>query len=382
MGIKLAEDTISAEDIQALCEWLPKAKKLTQGDLVLEFEQQFSNIIGSNATFVNSGSSALLLAFWSLIECGRLKRGDKVAIPAICWSTDLAPLIQFGLEPVVIDVNYEYGMSYENLLDELSRNNIKCILYVYVLGLAAEAEKIIKLCREKNILLVEDCCESLGTKLNKSDGYPVGSYGDISVFSTFYSHHISTIEGGFVCSNREDIYRKIRETRNHGWVREEYWRKEYQEEWNIPDFNMNYTFFSAGFNVRNTEIAAFIGLRQIDRIRLANMLEIRYNNYITWEYACFGRMKPYDSPFEPVFGLPFTTLYLDNIKIIEELKKNDIECRPMIAGNIINQPVYKKYFGYKYLPIAEHIHSTSIYLPNHHKVTRENVLEMSKVCKK
>ena len=217
--IPLVKDTISNEEIELLADWLRSHPRLTKGELTLQFEDKWSDLIGCNySVFVNSGSSANLLMLYSLIESGQLSIGDKVVVPAVSWATDLAPVCQLGLTPVLCDCNlYDLSVDLNYLRDLIVRLQPKALMLVSVLGLVPEMDKIVELCDKYGVILLEDTCESIGSRYN---GKHLGTFGAMSSFSTYFGHHFSTIEGGVVCTDDANTYNMLKSLRSHGWDRD------------------------------------------------------------------------------------------------------------------------------------------------------------------
>ena len=190
--IPLTKDTIDKKDIDRLIEWLKTYPHLTKGEKTLEYEEKWSNFLGCKySVFVNSGSSANLLMIYSLIETNRLRPGDKVVIPAVSWSTDLAPVVQFGLEPILCDCNLaDLSIDLKHFEQILEKEKPKALILVSVLGLIPQMDKIVDLCEKHNVILLEDACESLGSEFNNKK---LGSFGLMSSFSSYFGHHICKI---------------------------------------------------------------------------------------------------------------------------------------------------------------------------------------------
>jgi len=210
--IKLVKNTIENSEIDELKVWLSTYPQLTQGPKVKEFEAQWSSFLGVKySTFVNSGSSALLLSYYAI----HLTTGRKnIIVPGLSWATDLAPVIQFGFNPILCDCNLDDLSLDLNHLEELLQNYQDCVVcLVSVLGLVPDMDKILELKTKYNFILLEDVCESFGSEYKTQK---LGSLGDISVFSLFYGHHLSTIEGGMICTNDEKLNDVLEMIRAHG----------------------------------------------------------------------------------------------------------------------------------------------------------------------
>ena len=264
MKINLVKDTIDTIDIADLIKWLESNPKLTKGPLTIEFESAWSTWLNKKySVFVNSGSSANLAAIYSLILSGKLKN-KKIVVPAVSWVTTVTPVIQFGLEPIMCDCDLDnLGLDIKHLKDIIKNDNPAAIILVHVLGFPNHMKEIIELCNEHDILLIEDTCESIGSKYQNKN---LGTFGILSTFSFYFGHHMSTIEGGMISTDDEDLYHLLLSIRSHGWDRDLPLLKqnELRKKYDINDFRALYTFYYPGFNLRCTDLQAFIGLRQIN----------------------------------------------------------------------------------------------------------------------
>ena len=377
--IPLVKDTIDKEDIDQLIEWLKTYPHLTKGELTLEYEERWSKMMGCKySVFVNSGSSANLLMLYSLIEAGYLSRGDKVVVPAVSWSTDLAPVIQLGLEAILCDCNMEnLSIDIDHLKEIIRKESPKALLLVSVLGLVPDMGTIADICEKNNIVLLEDACESLGSESNYKK---IGNFGLMSSFSTYFGHHISTIEGGMVCTSDSKYDNILKSIRSHGWSRD--WTAEEQEAhrevWGISEFDSLYTFYYCGFNVRSTDLQAFIGLNQLDK--LDNIIEARNKNYLT--YLRLLGFESNSKHFNSNFAFPLVNSNRD--AIAKALSEEGIECRPLVCGSMSKQPFYLKKYPdeVNYLPNAERVRTYGMYLPNHHLLTEKDIERVCNVVKK
>ena len=258
--IKLVKDTIDDKDINMLIEWLKTNPKLTKGPITIEFEKKWSEWLGVKySVFVNSGSSANLASIYSLLLSGRL-RNKKIVVPAVSWVTTVTPIIQLGLTPIMCDCDMDnLGLDVNHLKQIIEEETPSAIILVHVLGFPNHMDEIIKLCKEKNILLVEDTCESMGSEYNNKK---LGTIGDLSTFSFYFGHHMSTIEGGMISTDDEELYHILLSIRSHGWDRDLPEEKQLmlRNKHNVDKFRSLYTFYYPGFNLRSTDLQAFIGL--------------------------------------------------------------------------------------------------------------------------
>ena len=276
-NIPLQRDTINNADIDRLIEWLKTYPRLTKGNVTLEFEKKWSKWLGTKySVFVNSGSSANLLMLYALIISGRMKN-NKVVIPGLCWATDLAPILQLNLQPILCDIDLgTLSIDLEELEKIFIEENPSTLLLVSILGFSPRMNEIIELCKKYDVILLEDNCESLGTEY---EGKKLGNFGLMTSFSTYFGHHISTIEGGIVSTNDDEMNDLLLSIRSHGWDRDlsSDKQKELRGKNNISDFDAFYTFYYPGFNLRSTDLQAYIGLGQLEK--LDEIIEKREKNY-------------------------------------------------------------------------------------------------------
>lgn len=378
--IKLAEATIDEKDMDALASWISTYPQLTKGPLTLEYESLWSRWLGvAHSTFVNSGSSANLLMLATLMEAGDLEPGDKVIVPALSWATDLSPVMQLGLTPVLCDCNLQdFSISIDYFNKLIADHNPKALILVSVLGLPPKMPEIVKICKDNNVILLEDCCESLGSGL-KGIG-KLGTFGAMSTFSTYFGHHISTIEGGMVCTGNDRYHRIMQSVRSHGWSRD--WSKEDREEhckeWGVSEFNSLYTFFHAGFNIRATDLQAFLGIRQLSKLQ--SICSKREANFNLYRQKIHPNLKRQTRLKDIVSNFAYPLIYelseqRDSLAAL--LSKEGVECRPLICGSMGTQPFYVKKYGKQSMPFADTVRDCGMYLPNHHLMTEEDI---DKVC--
>ena len=339
----LLEKGFTSQDIMRGIEVL-LSRNITMSNITKKFELEFAKLVGSKfALMVNSGSSANLLAAFALEKKkkkNRLKRGDKFLVPATCWSTSLWPMIQCGLKPKFIDININTYCLDENLVKIEKDKKIKAIMNIHILGNSPNMDELSKFVKKNKIFLIEDTCEALGSKYKSKY---LGTFGDFGTYSFFYSHQITSGEGGMiVCQNKED-YDLIHTLRAHGWDR----------GLNPKDKKNNFNFINSGFNLRPLDLTAAIGLSQLKRLK--NMMRIRSQNR-SLIINKIKESKKWDNQFsffEPNkhlkpswFGFPFliNKEYVKNkTKFIKYLNFCSIETRPILSGNFLNQPAAKLY---------------------------------------
>ena len=338
----LHEDALSKKDLIEGAKVLI-SRQLTMSKKTKEFEDYFKKKLGLNyCLMVNSGSSANLLALFALInpkKRNRLKAGDECLVPAVCWATSLWPIIQAGLKPRLIDVALNTFSINLEIIKKNITNKTKAIMMINVLGNCSDIDEIQKFAKKKGIYLIEDNCESLGSKYKNKF---LGSYGDFSSFSFYYSHQITAGEGGMIACKKKEDYDLIKILRAHGWDRDLKNNK-----------NKKFNFINSGFNLRPLEISAAIGLSQFKR--LFKMMSIRANNRHKiietlknsnkWQnqFTFFNHNKNLKPSW---FGLPLLInkkFKNKKEKFLKHLNRNNIETRPIISGNFINQPAIGLY---------------------------------------
>jgi len=381
MSIKLVKDTIDIEDINKLIEWLKTNPRLTKGNLTTEFEKKWSEWLGVKySVFVNSGSSANLAAVYSLLLSGKLKN-NKIIIPAVSWVTTVTPAIQLGLNPIMCECDIDnLGLDINHLKKIVREENPSSIILVHVLGIPNHMDEIIKICKENDILLIEDTCESIGSKYNNK---LLGTFGNLSTFSFYFGHHMSTIEGGMISTDDEDLYHILLSIRSHGWDRDlpEKKQKELRKKFDIDDFKSLYTFYYPGFNLRSTDLQAYIGLTQLYKLdKIVENRNKNYERYIKEIINPFWNISPPKNSFVSNFSFPIITKNIK--KLTKELMDNDIECRPLICGSINEHPFWYERYGKKDLPNSKLVHEYGIYVPNNHEMTDDELTKIIDIVNK
>jgi len=347
----LLSDAFSNNDINCGIKVL-KSGQVTMSNITKKFEKKFAKKIGAKyALMTNSGSSANLLAISALVNPlfeKQLKPGDEVLIPAICWSTSLWPIVQNNLKPVFVDVELDtFNISLNSLKNKIS-SKTRAIMCVHVLGTSANLNNIIKLIKNKNILLIEDTCESLGTKFNNKY---LGTFGEFGTFSFYYSHQITSGEGGMIVCNKVNNYNILKSLRSHGWSRGTKLHNYYKKKFNKIDDR--FIFINSGYNVRPTDIQAAIAHNQFNKLykfinarnqnRKIIINKIKTNPKWNNQFYFVEHSKNVTPSW---FGLAI----LINKKLLKKKKtflnyltKKGIENRPILSGNFINQPSAKLY---------------------------------------
>ena len=376
--ITLVKDTIDNKDIDRLVDWLKTYPRLTKGPVTLEFEEKFSKWLGRKySVFCNSGSSANLLMLSALQQGGYLKN-NKVVVPSVAWATDLAPVIQLGLDPTLCDSNFnDLSVDLYHLEQIFKEQSPSVLMFVSVLGLVPDMDMVVELCNKYDVILLEDTCESMGCEYR---GRKLGTFGSMSSFSTFFGHHISTIEGGLISTDDKKLYELLVSIRSHGWDRDlsTETQNKLQKDWGVSEFNSLYTFYYSGFNLRSTDLQAYIGLTQIDKLKdWGERREYNYNLYQELIENNYWKPKTQEHSFTSNFAYP--VIHPERNTIVEKLRANEVEVRPMICGSMGTQPFYAKEYGVLKLPNVTDIDEFGFYVPNHPKLTIEQIKFISNI---
>ncbi|WP_032516613.1 MULTISPECIES: DegT/DnrJ/EryC1/StrS family aminotransferase [Prochlorococcus] len=368
-------NNILKEDLIPVIDLLSKDEpKLTSGPEVLTFEKEWSKWLGCEySVFVNSGSSANLLCLALLKEL--FPNGGKVIVPPFTWSSDISSLIWMGFEPLFLDIKLEtLGLDSRKVIDQLKKDKtIVAIFLTHAQGLNALDQDLIKYIKENNIFLIEDVCESHGVRL--PNGQKAGALGDLSCFSFYYAHHMSTIEGGMICTNNESFYQTLRMLRSHGMLREstnEVLRNEFVLK--HSDLNPKFIFTRPAFNVRNNEIGAIIGRSQLKRldqiiIKRAENFEKFLELMPNWVFKDFNLEGQSNYAFNLILKDPDNELFN---KLCKKFDEKLIEYRIGSAGggNQIRQPYVKAFKNISedqiknLFPITDHVHFFGMYIGN------------------
>ncbi len=380
--ISLVKDTINKDDIDSLIDWLKTYPRLTKGPITEQLEDKWSNIIKRKySVFCNSGSSANLLMLLSLIESGKINRNDKVVVPALAWATDLSPVMQLGLCPVICDINLDdLSIDIDNFKKIIKEHSPKVLILVSVLGLVPNMDEIFDICEKHDIILLEDACESMGSKYKDRN---LGTFGLMSSFSTYFGHHISTIEGGFVSTDNFELYEVLKSVRSHGWDRDlsRETKKKLRSKWGISDFDSLYTFYYSGLNVRSTDLQAFIGLSQVERLEeISKIRNKNFNLYQKFIKNDYWKAKNTKDAYVSNFAYP--VMSPNKEQIVKNLILNNVEVRPLICGSMSTQPFYVKKYGRKQLKNSSLVDEFGFYVPNHPYMTEEDIRFVAKIINK
>jgi CDP-4-dehydro-6-deoxyglucose reductase, E1 len=374
---KLSTSTWDDKEINAIQKVIDTGF-YSMGEYVQQFESMFSKYIGAKYTvMVNSGSSANLLGIASLFftKNNKLKRGDEVIVPAVSWSTTYSPLQQYGLKLKFVDIDINTLNYNLEELESAITDKTRLILAVNLLGNSNDFERIYKIINNRDIILFEDNCESLGAEFKNKKA---GTFGKLGTFSSFFSHHISTMEGGMIVTDDEEIYNILLSIRAHGWTR------------NLPDkniihkkskndFNEKFKFILPGYNVRPLEMSGAIGIEQLKK--LPDFISNRIRNA---EYFMNKFSNNEDFILQREIGksswFGFSLIIKNNskferTKLLNRLNRAQIETRPIVTGNFVNNPTisYYEYEIHKLLYNADFLDTNGFFVGNHHYSMKDEI---------
>ena len=393
----LSTDTFSKEEFNTVNKVM-MSRSYTMGDMVEKFEKSLAKWIGvKNAIMVNSGSSANLLIIESLlrrsIKFNNLKQGDEIIVPALSWPTTVWPIIQLGLTPVFADSNSDSLAICLKSAQRLVSKKTRAIFLIHVLGYAEKINDYKIFCKKNDLILIEDCCESLGAFYDKKH---VGTQGHAGSLSHFFSHHLTTIEGGSIITNDDCLADDIKSFRAHGWIRNRKDRSFLIKKY--KNLDPRFLFFTSGYNVRPMELQAAIGLVQLKKLEffLKKRDKVAFSvnkilNEVSWlklignERLKNKKIKKKDREHSwmniPIILESGSPIKLKKVKNIFE--KFHIETRPIIAGNILKHPALKKvnYRHDKNLPVANNCLENGFMIGCHSNIGSQQLELLSKVTK-
>lgn len=367
MKYSLCNDTWDEKEINAAYKVID-SRYFTLGQNVREYETEFAEKFHSKyAVMTNSGSSANLIAIASLVYSGRINRGDEVLVTAVSWSTTYFPLMQLGLKIRFVDIDLNTLNVDISELKEAVTDKTRVIMAVNLLGNPNEFDKIEQICRDYGLLLVEDNCESMGAMYK---GRCAGTFGIIGSFSTYFSHHICTMEGGVCLTDDEELYHYMLSIRSHGWTRHLPENSKIYDKLN-DEFYESFNFIVPGFNVRPIGIEAATGREQLKK--LDAFIEQRRKNaaYFIERLLKETNLKTQaETGMSSWFGF---AIILPEEEIgrrdeyIKELARNEVETRPIVAGNFVKQKAveFMDYSIYGNLQNASYIHDNGFFAGNH-----------------
>jgi len=387
--IKLIKSTFYKENEikKKLCKFIMESSQLSIGKECRKFEEKFAEWQDRKyCVMVNSGSSANLAVVQALLNLGRLKKGDYVGFSAVTWSTNVMPLIQLGLKVIPIDIELDtLNVSSKKLIEKLNKYPIKMLFLTNLLGFCDDIDEIKKICDKKKIILIEDNCESLGTVYK---GRKLGNFGLASTFSFYVGHHLSTIEGGAICTDNVELETMLQMVRAHGWDRHLTEKKQLKIriEHNVNStFYSRYTFYDLGYNLRTTEINGFIGNTQMKYID--EIINKRKNNFLKIAASIYKNTSKYypikydHIDFVSNFAVPVICRSQKIRNELVEKCKDKIEIRPIVGGDMVLQPFFKKYvndFTGENIN-AKIVHEQGLYFGNNPELTEEEIDKIVKI---
>tara|TARA_R110000803_G_scaffold66468_1_gene127987 strand:- start:1087 stop:2253 length:1167 start_codon:yes stop_codon:yes gene_type:complete len=371
----LAKETINDEDVNALCEWLKSYPRLTKGNLTIQVEKDWAEYIGTKyAVFNNSGSSANLLMVATAVQCGLIPN-KKIVVPSVGWVTTISPAIQLGLEPIMCGSDKNtFGIDLDQLEKICERERPDAVIFVQVLGVPHYKERLLSLKDKYGFVLLEDACAALGARY--ADGTMVGTVGDMSSFSFYFGHQLSTIEGGMVNVNNKELYDMLLMLRSHGWAKD--LDKETYDGMmlknGVDDFHSPFTFFIPGYNLRSTDLQAFLGIRQIKKAAWAS--ENRNKNHVLYAEKLRGYVEFQEWGDSYPVSISFGAI-ADNTdhrrEIVNRLVDNGIETRIFSAGNLGRHPFWTNLYDEFEDKQSDKIHSRGFFVPNYPELTEEEI---------
>jgi len=376
----LMGETITFMDRLKMAHFALTAKKFTFGEKVKQFENEWSEWLGAkHSLYVSSGSTANFLLVAAVKELYKLKAGDKVLVPACTWMTNVSPIMQLGLEPVFCDVNLDnFSFDLEEARLISLKHDIKMVFITHLLGFSANNEGIKRIF--PRAIIIDDICESHGCKTPYGEKCGSNSLG--ATFSFYFGHHMSTVEGGMISTNNTKLYDLMKVKRSHGMARESIKFDEYAKKY--PDVDKQFLFVTDGYNFRNHEICAVLGISQLKR--LDKMIEIRNRNHKLFADI----IDKYPNLFYNIknpktissFCLPFICKSRDIMVAMKDIfAKHGIEYRPVVSGNLLAQPFLKDYNieTTKKRTNADIIQTQGVYIGNNHFVTEADMKFLDKV---
>ena len=383
----LMENTIGNKEKTALVEFIRKSDRFTNGEQVLDFETKWSDWQGcKHSLFVNSGSSANMLLLWAMKTKYFQDKEMVVLTPACTWATNISSMIQFGIDFVVADNDlFNFGISEKALIEakkisKKENKDINVILITHLLGSPSDINLIKKHFPKAQI--IEDCCESHGATY---EGKKVGNMGKASTFSFYYGHHMTTIEGGMICTDDDELYNIMRMMRSHG-LSSESLDIEYKTQLNNnnPDIDSRFLFPYTGFNFRNTEINAVLGKVQLESLN--DFITIRKNNLLIFDKILQENsniLNRFNLEGNSAMVLPFLC---KNKKIKNMLmkifEKNGIETRPFLIGNLLNQPFMPlTHISQTPTKNSDYLDECGFYIGNNQNIGAEKLHKLKKIIK-
>ncbi len=377
----LAQDTIDRQDIDRLIDWLKTYPRLTKGAVTLEFERQWSTWLGRpHSVNCNSGSSANLLMYYALLRSGKL-RNTHVIVPSVGWVTSIAPAIQFGFTPHMCEADPDtFGLDLNHLEDLLKRHQAQTVLLVQVLGVPHRMRELQALKDRYGFYLLEDACAAIGAEY---EGQKVGTFGDMASFSFYFGHQMSTIEGGMVSCTDRQLADLLLMLRSHGWSKDlpAARHEELVEQHQIDDFHSPFVFYEPGFNLRSTDLNAFIGIEQLRKLDwMTGQRQANHDRYLQQLGKRFYTQRPPQGSKVASISFGLLADSPDQRKrIVRALVAEGVETRIFSAGNLGLHPFWMNRYGKASFPVADRVHHCGYFLPNHASMTEQDVLHISRI---
>lgn len=377
MNVKysLSNDTWGNEEYAAI-DRVISSGHYTMGENVLKAEKQAAEIFGTKyAIMVSSGSAANLLAIAAMVYSGKLHQGDEVLVPAVSWSTTYFPLEQMGLKIRLVDIDRETLNMDINKAEAALTEHTKAVFSVNLLGNPNDFDSLCAFCKSSNLILMEDNCESMGASYH---GKQAGTFGVFGTYSTFFSHHLCTMEGGFVVTDDEELYHYMLSIRAHGWTRNLPERSSLHTK-NADPFYESFCFVVPGFNIRPLEIEGALGveqLKKLDRFVTQRRENAQYFKKRMEHDSRFYMQKELGASSWFGFALILAQPDIDRKRrIVTCLRENGIETRPIVAGNFARQPVFSQLHASVSgeLTAADYIHDNGFFVGNHSDKMTEQI---------
>tara|TARA_Y100000310_G_C20685047_1_gene818442 strand:- start:502 stop:1722 length:1221 start_codon:yes stop_codon:yes gene_type:complete len=384
----LAQETINKADIDELTKWLQTYPRLTQGEVTKQFEEKWAKFVGTKySVFCNSGSSANLLMVNAIKSAfpSKFRYNKKAVVPATGWVTTISPIIQAGLEPIMVDSDPDtLGIDLDQLEALCQKGAPALVIFAQVLGVPHHRKRLLELKEKYGFLLLEDACAALGSEYRDDLDSPkrVGTVGDASSFSFYFGHQLSTIEGGMVNTDDFEIYQRLLMLRSHGWGKDlsQEYRDRLLEKYELDDFHDPFTFFDMGYNLRGTDLQSFIGIRQVEKA--VHHSNLRCQNHIAYgenlkghvTYQNWGRNFPASISFAA-----FAENSEQRKQIVQALAENGIETRLFTAANLGLHPFWTDRFSKFTGKVSTKAYETGFFLPNCPEMAIEDVDFISQV---
>tara|TARA_R100000005_G_C4979195_1_gene189476 strand:- start:9 stop:1145 length:1137 start_codon:yes stop_codon:yes gene_type:complete len=375
------KNCITEEDKKAMIDFISNTDRFTNGPKVREFEAAWSEWLGCKySLFVSSGSTANLLLAAAVKEKYNLSKGDKVLLPAMTWVTNVSPMIQLGLEPIFCDVdldNFGFDLKHLEYLKQ-KHPDIKLAFVTHLFGISANIDVYKTMLPDT--IFIEDVCESHGATYK---GRKTGTLSEGSTFSFYFGHHMTTIEGGFVCTDDEELYNLMKMKRSHGMAREALPEKYEQYKSMYPDVHPQFLFVTDGYNLRNMELNAVLGMSQLKGLDSA--IERRRDIYEKFLSILeeVGNFHIPNTEGNSSFCLPFICETEEVKKNLERyLQENGVETRPLCSGNLLRQPFLRDYeMDLDWDPNVEHLHKNGFFIGNNHLITDEEISKLQELLR-